>query len=332
MELSFIIFLGLLCSSAFFSASETALFSLSRLQIHNFKKSKNIAAKLVVKCLEEPRQWLATILLGNELVNVLISILGASIVNYLLGSRYSVEKEMLVSVVILTPVLIFFGDVVPKNIAVRISAILAPIVIIPLSLFHKLVKPFRVFLTKIADTVVVIFGGKPESLSPMVMEEEFRRLIDMGSEKGVIDEEEREIIHNVFDFSEKTAGSVMTPIGNVFMLSVETPYEEMLSQIRSTLFSRIPIFENNVKNIIGILHVRDLFAFHKKKLSGGEQDIRTLLREPLFVSKDEKLETLLRGFQKARVHMAIVKDNEEVLGVVTMDDVLEEIFGEMEKE
>jgi len=319
----------LLCCSAFFSASETVLFSLSRLQIHRFRASKSPAARRVVNCLRKPRKWLATILLGNELVNVCISIIGASIISHYFF--YSVKVQMIIAVAIITPIVLLGGEIIPKNIAIRFSPRLAPIMVVPLGIFYRIVRPFRYLLTKIADDFVLMLGGRPEKIEPMIVEEEFRRLIDLGRREGVIVEEEREMIHNVFEFSDKVVSEIMMPAGQIFALPIDLPYERMLEEIKETLFSRIPIYEGNSDNIIGILHVRDLFTFHRRREQGGEKDIRTILRAPLFITADRKLEDLLHHFQESQVHMAIVKDDKGIMGIVTMDDVLEELFGEIEK-
>ncbi len=329
MENRFILFFILLCCSAFFSSSEISLFSLSRIQIHKFSISRKRSSHEVVKCLKKPREWLATILLGNELVNVLISIIGASIVNHYF--LYGVKWQMIISVVLVTPIVLIFGEIIPKNLAIRFSVILAPIFVVPLGVIHRFFKPFRWLLTKSADRVVTLLGGNPEKFQPMIMEEEFRRLVDLGSREGVIVEEEREIIHNVFDFSDKTIETIITPASKIFALPIEKPYDEMLKEIKETQFSRIPIYEGNINNIIGILHIRDLFSFHRKRQSGGDQNVRSVLRKPLFIEPNKKLENVLKDFQSQGMLMAIVKDDHTVFGLVTMDDLLEEIFGEIER-
>jgi putative hemolysin len=189
----------------------------------------------------------------------------------------------------------------------------------------------RFVLTKIADGFVRMLGGRPEQAEPMIVEEEFRRLVDLGKREGVIVEEEREMIHKVFDFTDKVVSNIMTPGGQLFLLPVDMTYERILAEIKETLFSRIPMFEGKEENIVGILHVRDLFAFDRKRRSGSGQDIRSILREPLFVTPGKRLEDLLLDFQQSGNHMALVRDDHKLVGVVTMDNVLEELFGEIEK-
>lgn len=324
-----VIILMLLVCSAFFSGSETALFSLSGVMLHRFRESRSASASRLVSYLKEPRKLLVTILLGNELVNVSISIVGAAIVSRIL--KAGVEVQTIAAVVLLTPVILIVGEIVPKNISLHYAWQIAPVVIWPLGLFYKTVRPLRVVLTKFADFVVHLLGGEPKRLEPMIMEEEFRRLIDLGREKGMIVEEERELIHNVFDFTDKVAGDIMTEAQSVFSLSIDVPYERLIEDIRSVQFSRIPFYEGEKSNIIGILHVRDLFSFHRRRLSGKTEDIRGILHEPLFVDAATPLEVLLKEFQRTQIHMAIVRgEGNKLEGIVTMGDVLEELFGAME--
>jgi putative hemolysin len=187
-------------------------------------------------------------------------------------------------------------------------------------------------LTWFAKRMVVLFGGDLERDEPMVMENEFRRLVDIGRREGAIEEEEREIIHKVFEFTDKRVGDIMTPVERVFMLPVDMPYDRLMEEIRSTQFSRVPFYEGDRRNVIGILHVRDLFSFNMRRKVGDEVGIRTLLRSVIIVDMKAPLENLLGEFQKGRAHMAIVLDEGgHIKGVVTMDDVLEELFGEIEE-
>lgn len=323
------ILIFLVCCSAFFSGSETAIFSLSHAKRHSITRRGTSSSNLLAKCIEKPRELLVTILLSNEFINVLISIVGASIIDKVLP--FSVEVKTIAAVVIITPIVLIFGEITPKNFALHYANVIAPIIIWPLSFIHRAVKPLRVLLTKIADRIVRYFGGDPSFLEPMIMEDEFRRLVDLGKREGVIIEEERELIHNVFEFGDKVAVDIMTPANKLFSLSIDLPYERIIEDIRSVQFSRVPFYQSDPENIIGILHVRDLFALHRKVLAGEKASLRDVLRPPIFIAGNTPLESLLREFQKTRMHMAIVKDDHNQLkGLVAMHDVLEELFGEME--
>jgi putative hemolysin len=325
-----IIFVLLMGSSAFFSSSETALFSLSRVQLHRFKEEGGSSAGKLIALLRAPRQTLVTILFGNELANICISIVGAAMINriFFLG----IEAETVVAVAIITPIVMVACEIVPKNIALRYADILAPIMVFPIHLFYRVITPLRVMLTWFAKKMVILFGGDLERGESMIMEDEFRRLVDIGRKEGAIEEEEREIIHKVFEFTDKRIGDIMTPAERIFMLPIDLPYERLMEEIRSTQFSRVPFYEGERANVIGVLHVRDLFSFDMRRGAGGG-DIRTLMRPMVVVDTKAPLEDLLKEFQKGRAHMALVIDEGGYIkGLVTMDDVLEEIFGEIEEQ
>ena len=324
-----LLMLILLLCSAFFSGSETALFSLSGVQLHRYRSSRAGSAAKLVETLRQPRKMLVTILLGNELVNVSISIVGAALISRMLPG--DIRGQTIAAVAVLTPIILVCGEIVPKNIAIRYAPQLAPIVIWPLHLFHKFVRPLREVLTWIADRVVKLFGGQPDKAEPMIMEQEFRRLVDLGRKEGVIDEEEREIIHNVFEFSDKVVAEIMTPAEELFALSVDLPFERALEEIRSVQYSRVPFYDGRRDRVIGILHVRDLFSLSRRRQAGAGMEVREILNPPLFIDPATPLEQLLREFQRTQQHMAIVRRPDgELRGVVTMDDVLEELFGEIE--
>ena len=323
-----VLFFVLLGCSAFFSGSETALFSLSELKLRRSKLGARTSSALFA-FLKSPREMLVTILLGNELVNVSLSIVGAAFISRTIG--LSVEVETIAAVAIITPILLVWGEIIPKNVALRFADQLAPVIVWPLRFFSRLILPLRLVLTWIADRMVSLFGERPEVAAPMMKEEEYKRLIDLGRKEGVIVEEERELIHKVFEFTDKGVADIMTPAGELFSLSLDLPYERVIEEIKSTQFSRVPFYKEQRSNIVGVLHVRDLFSFHRRLQAGEELGFEELLRPPLFVDSSTPLETLLVEFQRTQMHMAIVRGKDgAILGIVTMHDVLEVLFGEME--
>jgi magnesium and cobalt exporter, CNNM family len=331
MLLLAIIFAFLLSCSAFFSGSETALFSLSDVELYRFRSSKNSWAKRLALALEKPRKILVTILLGNEFVNICISIVGALMIERVIHER--VEIQTLLGVAIITPVIFVLGEILPKNIALRTAHQIAPILILPLQIIAKVVAPIRIVLTWLADRVVLLFGGDIESSDPMVMEEEYLRLVDYSHKSGEIDKEERELIRNVFEFSDEIVQGIMTSADVIFSLPISISFEDMVEEIKGRGLSRIPFYDGDSSDVVGILHVRDLLTYHRKRQAGEKVKLRSVLRKPLFVNPATPLEKLLKEFQRTHVHMAIVKDSKGVVvGIVTMDDVLEELFGEIEDE
>ncbi|MBN1283571.1 MAG: HlyC/CorC family transporter [Proteobacteria bacterium] len=329
MNLLPVFFLLMLCSM-FFSGSETAIFSLSKLQVHRFREVDTRTAARLIELLKAPRRTLVTILFGNELANICISIVGAAIVGRMMQAN--VRVQTIVAIATITPIVMVFCEIIPKNVALRFAEQAARFVALPIGAFAKLIAPLREVLTWFAKKMVVLFGGTAESAEPMVMEEEYRRLVDMGLKEGAIEEEEREIIHNVFEFTDKRAGDIMTPAERIFALPIDLPYERLMEDLASTQWSRVPFYEGDRANVVGILHVRDLFTFNMRRKAGESPELRAYLKEPLFVAAATPLEDLLREFQRTRMHMAIVLGEAgDIRGLVTMDDVQEEMFGEIEE-
>lgn len=325
----FLLFLILLCLSAFFSGSETALFSLSGVELHKFRASRTATARRIFENLREPRRLLVTILLGNELANFSLAIVGTAII-----SRMDIPwpaMEMVFSVGLITPLLLVVGDIIPKNIALQFAPQVAPVVVWPLAAFSWITRPVRAVFTIAADGIVRLFGGPPTGAQPVIMEDEYRRLVDLGSKGGAIVEEEREIIHKVFEFTDKVVTEIMTPAEDMFSLSVDLPYEQAIEALRGERHSRVPFYEGRRDCVVGVLHVRDLFAFSRRQMAAPGLVLREILNPPLFIEPSTPLEQLLREFQRTQQHMAIVRSPDGAIrGVVTMDDVLEDIFGEIE--
>lgn len=326
-----LLILLLLMGSAFFSATETVIFSLSRAQIRRYQESKVWIVQQVGKLLEYPRDYLPTILLGNEMCNFSISMVAGVLIARLL--ILPPEQEIIASVVLITPFVLLCGEILPKNFALLVAPHIAPLFVPLIHVLHVFVTPVRRMLTFIADSVVRLFGGSPEQQHLLVLEQEFRQLVDLGTSHGVVGEEEREIIHNVFEFSDKTVRSIMVPKERLFMLHIGMPYERMLEQIQATEFRRIPLYDRDSDDVVGVLHVQSLFSLRHLQQPASLEQIRELLHEPLFVTPDEPLELLLRKIQQMRIHMALVRGQDgEILGAVTLHDVLETIFGEIEND
>lgn len=326
--LKLVLLLFLFMSSAFFASSETALFSLSKIQLQKLKESKKKSVKYLLRFLSQPRKILATILLGNEVTNVSISIVMASLVYDTF--KVGFEISTIISVSITTMLILIFGETLPKNIAIRYAPSLAPVIVVPLRFFYNIVAPVRRLLSGMADWIVKMFGGSPGAERPVIWEDEFRYMVDLVHKEGEIEKEERELIHKVFDFGDKIVKDIMVPKEKIFSLEAKTPYERLIDSLKATQFSRVPIHQDNKDNIIGILYLKDLFRFHKRKRVNSETKISDILRPVIYVNPDDKLEHLMKIFQQQRIHIAMVVDKSpNVLGLVTMDDVLEELFGKM---
>lgn len=321
-----LLMLFLLSLSAFFSCSETAIFSLTRAEIKFFKESSKKYARVVIGLLQRPRDTLITILFGNELVNVAIAVVVASVV-YDFKGPVGWKVSTLISICIATPLILVFGEIVPKNIAIRYSKVLTPALVLPLNLFYRLTLPVRFVLTKFSERIVLFFGGDPDQVRSMIMEEEFRQLVELGYKEGILEEGELKLIHRIFEFGDKTASEIMTPVGRIFRISIDSPLEKVVQEVRATQFSRIPVYHKRQGDIAGILHSRDLFRLYRNAQRGHAQDIGEIVRPAHFAAENMSIETLLGDFQKLKVHIAMVVDRKNrVTGLVTMDDIIRLLF------
>ena len=236
----FFLILLLLALSAFFSVAETVMFSLSRTKARKFQESKIWIIQFVGKKLENPRPYLSSILLGNEFANFALSVNTALVMTQVL--KLGPNEEFIASVAVITPLLLIGSEMLPKNLAILVAPQIAPLVVPMVHAFHIVIAPVRIVLNFLSDTIIRLFGGSPERYQPMVLEQEFRQLVDLGTSHGVVGEEEREIINNVFEFTDKTVRDIMKSSEQLFMLPLDMPYQQMLEEIKATEYRRIPLY------------------------------------------------------------------------------------------
>lgn len=316
----------LLAFSAFFSGSETALFSL---QPRDREGLEEPGRGRVALLLRSPRNTLATILIGNELVNVTLSAVTAGLVLGMFPTR------PWVNVIVLTPVLLVAGEVLPKVVALRHNRRIAAAVSLPIRTFSRLVAPFRWALTRVADGFLVLTGGTTAPRKAQLREAQLRALIDEGREAGSLKPMEQEMLHKVFDFGEHTVARLMTPRPDVFSLPLTTPWRTLLEQVRDAGLSRIPIYKNSPDDIIGVLVVKTLLPFLARMHEDPDfglttRQLKGILLPPRFVPTFKKADELLAAFRAERLHMAMVVDEHgSVVGVITLDDLLAELVGEL---
>ncbi len=309
----------LLCFSAFFSGSETAFFSLSRLKVRQMAISPSSAKRLVAKMLSNPHRLLATILLGNMLVNVASSSLGENISSHF----FSGGTALFMAVLAMTLLILLFGEIMPKIIAVERPERIASLVVVPLNLFSALVSPARRSLRWITDLFVGAVTHRPIP-SQVVTEGELRTALDIGYSEGAVHLLERDLIEKVISFGDKRVEQVMTPRMRMVSIEANVPVEKALRLLKGKGYSRVPVYEGSEDNIIGVLHIKDF-------LRGPDQkSLRNYLRPVSVVPETKKIGRLFREFQSKRQHLAVVVDEYGVVsGIVTMDDLLEEIVGKI---
>ncbi len=318
--------LFLLCFSAFFSATETAFFSLTREEVNRFGKSNSKSEKLVHALLKTPKNLLTTILLGNMLANI-----GFYCTSYGLAQKIAVDSTYggiwvagTVCVCSLLTIIIM-GEVIPKNIAVKIPDQYSRWVAMPIYLFDKLFFPFRVVLTSIINSISKIFdkGGGDEKC---VTIDELKMLVEFSEKQGIVDREERSMIHGILDFKRAQIKEIMLPRVDMNLYDIADPVQGLIELARETKETKFPIYEETPDNIIGIVHAKDIFLHPKVQL-------KDILKPVQFVPEPKSIEGLLRQFRREGSQLAIVVDEHGgTAGLITLEDIIEEIVGEIQDE
>ncbi|MEW6442884.1 MAG: hemolysin family protein [bacterium] len=337
-KIAFLLLL-LLCAG-FFSASEEALLWLSRIgRFRAREEEESPSARWIQDLVGDSRSLLLTILIGQILVTVSAAALTASLAADLVPRTWAAflsDRALLMSVVVaalLTPALVFLGEVIPKTVAAWDPRRFARRVAVFLWIFHQLTGPVRWAVKRLADRAMRSEGGPPLPNGTPITEEEFRALVDLSRQGGALRESEREIIHNIFDFAETRVTDVMTSRTEVFALRADRTVEQAIHAIGESHHSRIPVYEEEKDDVIGILYSKDLLRLCLDPAAREKFDLRAILRKPYFVPEAKRASDLFQEFRFSRIHMAIVVDEYgDMAGVVTMEDLLECLFGEIHDE
>lgn len=332
----------LLLGNAFFALAETALISIRHSWVRMLAEQKHRLAPHLMALKEEPTRFLSTVQVGVTLLGFLASAvaatnLAAPLYQALKPLTLYIEPRVLygLSVVVVTLLTgfanIILGEIVPKSIAVTYPERVALSVAAPMVFFDRLFA-LPVWLVNAATRLVLKpFGIQPQRLAPVVSEEELRVLVEAGEEQGVIEEQEKEMIQSIFEFADTIAREVMTPRVDMKCIPADATPQEAITLIRKTGHSRIPVYEGSVDNILGILHAKDLL-----RLCEGDSpmfSLREVMRPAYFVPESKRVVELLQELRRRRVHMAIVQDEYGgTAGLVTLEDLVEEIVGEIQDE
>ena len=311
----FVLLFVLLLLSGFFSSAETALFSISKAKAIHLAKQKGPTNKLIKKMKADPHRLLSTILIGNNIVNIGASAIATAITIDLFESH-----AVGIATGVMTFLILIFGEIFPKSIATRNNILIARLVIFPLYWLSILLTPLVVFLNFIPKLT-----GKMHK-KPIVTEEELMTFVEVVEEEGGIEEEEKALIENIFEFDDTNASEIMTPRADMFVIDVNEGLK--LEEIVKSGFTRIPVIEGDIDHVVGILNIKDLLMH--QATSDEPIDVRKIMRGPYFVPENKKLDNLLQQFKKRKQHMAIIVDEHGgVSGLITLEDALEEIVGEI---
>lgn len=333
----FILILVLTLLNAFFASAEMAIVSVNRNRIKMLADDGDKKASLLADLLEEPNKFLSTIQVGITLAGFFSSasaatgiseVIGASLSQ--LGIPYAQSISLVVITIILSYFTLVFGELVPKRIALQKSEQMAMLSVRPIVFVSKFAKPFVKLLSLSTNLLLRVIGMSDTDLEEKVSREEIKSLVDAGEEYGVINQIEKEMINSIFDFDDKLAKEVMTPRTEVYMINSQLPLsiEELLEEN----YSRIPVYEGDIDNIIGVLYLKDFL--HEAYQVGFENvNLKKLLHRPYFVPECKNIDQLFKELQKSKKHLAVLIDEYGGFsGIVTIEDLIEEVMGDINDE
>ena len=314
----------LIALSSFFSSAETAMTTVNKIRIQSLAEQGNKRAVILEKIISNSPKMLSTVLIGNNIVNMSVSSLMTTLTIKILGNAY-----VGIATGILTLLILIFGEITPKNLAtihaeklsLAYSRIIYGLMI--------LLTPVVFIVNKITEGVLVILHVNPDEKANAMTEHELRTLVNVGEKDGVIENEEKQMIYNVFDFGDSAAKDVMIPRIDMTFIDVDSTYQELMDIFKEDMHTRFPVYEDNTDNVIGIINIKDLLLYPENE----PFSIRKILREPYFTYEYKRTTDLMMEMRKASVNLAIVLDEYgSTAGLVTLEDLLEEIVGEIRDE
>ncbi len=341
MWLEILLILLFILINGFFAGSEIAVVTSRKARIEALIQKGSENAKVLIDLKKNPDRFLATVQIGVTVVGAIASAIGGAaavksikpILVSLPVSYISASSEAIaigIVVVIISYLSLIFGELVPKSVALMNPEKVGLFIAKPILLFSRFASIFVGFLTLSTNVILKPFGRKPFTQRAYVTEEEIKLLIKEGRDRGIFEPSEQELIHSIFEFTDISVKEVMVPIGKVETIPLDTPLDKVLVTISEEQYSRYPVYNEELNNIKGVLYAKDVFRMLARN---REINIRKLLRAPFYVPETMKISHLLREMQKKRMHMAIVVDEYgAVTGIVTIEDLLEEIVGEIRDE
>lgn len=322
--LQILIVIGLLGLSAFFSSSETAMMSVNKIRVRNLADAGLSSAEILVKILDNQPKMLSAILIGNNIVNISASSLTTVLITDMLGNAY-----VGVGTGVLTLLVLLFGEITPKTSATLYSESMALRFAKPIYLLMQVLTPVIFIVDKLSQGVLLLLHIDPNKKPEAITEEELRTIVEVSHEEGVIESDEKKMIYNVFDFGDSVARDIMVPRIDMTFIDVNSTYDEVLEIFRQEKYTRYPVYEDTTDNVIGIVNIKDLILLeHDAKFC-----LRDYLREPMYTYEFKKTAELMVELRKTLNNIAIVLDEYgATAGLITMEDMLEEIVGEIRDE
>lgn len=314
----------LLCLSAFFSSSETALTTVNQIRMRTLADNGDKRAARVLHVTGNPGKMLSAILIGNNIVNLSASSISTSLAIHLFGNTGAG-----IATGILTFLILIFGEVTPKTMATIKADSMSLTVAAPIGFLMKILTPVIFIINKLSLGLMFLLHVNIKDAQKKMTEEELRTIVDVSQENGVIEHEERDMIHNLFDFGDAEAKEIMVPRIDMTFVQADATYQEVLDIFRQDMFTRLPVYEDSTDNVIGIINMKDFLLQNDTP----EFSVRNLLREPYFTYEHKNTADLFLEMRKSSISLAIVLDEYGVTaGLITLEDLLEEIVGEIRDE
>lgn len=325
--------------NAFFASAEMAIVSLNRNKIRMSAEEGNKKAQLIEKLLEEPTKFLSTIQVGITLAGFFSSASAATGISDQLGGLleqnhipYGEEISLVGVTILLSYVILVFGELFPKRVALQKSEAIAMFSVRPILLVSKLMNPFIKLLSLSTNLLMRLVGMNINGLEEKVSREEIRSLVEVGQEHGVLNQTEKEMINSIFAFDDKVAKEVMTPRTKVYLINIDKPLAEYVDELLEEKYSRVPVYEGDNDNIIGILYMKD-FILEAKRVGFENVNIREILQPPYFVTEHKNIDDLFKELQKLKTHLCVLIDEYGGFsGIVTIEDLIEEVMGDIDDE
>ena len=322
-----IVLLILLIASGFFSASETSLMSLSKIRLRHMQEEGVKGAKLVANLIEDSNKLLSSILIGNNVVNIAATSISTALFTSLIPGASGVA----IATAVMTVLVLLFGEITPKTIASNNSEKVAIFVSRPIKIIIFILRPVVWVFNLVTNVIFKLLGIKDKGNKPYITEEELKTMVNVSHEEGVLEIEERQIINNVFQFGDMQAKEAMVQRLDMIAINSEDKYEEIIDMFKNEKFSRMPVYNESIDDIIGILNIKDIIFLSDEEIEAF--DINNYIREPFFTYEFKKITQLLEEMKKEKSQIAIVVDEYGgTSGLITIEDLVEVIVGDIEDE
>ncbi len=330
--IQFVILIILLILSGLFSSAETSLTTVNKYKMKALEEEGNRRAKLVLRLIENPGKMLSAILIGNNIVNITASSLTTIVATKVLG-----DAGVGIATGVLTILVLIFGEITPKNLATIYNEKFALFYAWPIRIWSVILTPVIWLLDKTCNGIYWLLKVDTDSIHKAMTETELRTIVNVSHEDGVIEGEEKDMITNVVDFGDAIAKDIMIPRTDITMASVDASLSEIYTLFQEEQYSRLPIYEENKENIIGILHMKDLFFWQTEQVIQGIESsefcIRDIMREPYYTYEYQKTSSILEELREKSLSITIILDEYGAsAGMITLEDLLEEIVGEIRDE